>query len=631
MAKRKYGTWGQDDMEMALQAYRNGDMGFNQCSRQYGIPKPTLKRHLDGANVYANEGCKSFGRNTTLPPRVEQELVDYILKLESLLFGLCINDVRSLAFQIAEKNEIPHNFSQETRMAGKKWFYSFKARHPELTYREPQATSLARVKGFNKENVYEFFDILQKIVEENAIDATRIFNVDESGVSTVQTKCKKVLAQRGKKQVGAVSSGERGVNTTIVCCTSASGSYVPPMIIFKRKQWTDQLKIGAPPGSVVTISDSGYITSELFVKWMTHFIATVKPTPDNKVILVLDGHTTHSKNLEALDLSRNHGVILLQLPAHTTHRVQPLDRSFFGPLKGYYNQAVQKWLRTNPGLSLTQYQVSETVAEAYGKAATIENAVSGFKACGIWPVDRSVFKDCDFYPAENLTFDNIVETSTPTCGEQPVSTVEKDAHFGDGPDDSLEIRWPNIPSPDRAGTESGEQKATKEDSTLKLSIEQISPVPKPKKLKNKTSSGAQKAKLLTSSPYKAELQMAKDLQAAQEKVRELKMKMGKTKPKITIKKEKKDKIEKKSSGSKKKPVSVKRNLQSAITSCLPTTSDQSGVVLEMNKEDWFCSVCEETSVEDMVKCTVCQTWAHERCTRLTKSGLKYYTCLDCKM
>ncbi|KAJ8888385.1 hypothetical protein PR048_007875 [Dryococelus australis] len=45
MEKRKYGAWNEPDMEMALAAYRSGD---NECCRQYGIPKATLKRHMDG-------------------------------------------------------------------------------------------------------------------------------------------------------------------------------------------------------------------------------------------------------------------------------------------------------------------------------------------------------------------------------------------------------------------------------------------------------------------------------------------------------------------------------------------------------------------------------------------------------
>ena len=34
---------------------------------------------------------------------MEKELVEYLLSLESMMFGLTINDVRNLAFQLAEK------------------------------------------------------------------------------------------------------------------------------------------------------------------------------------------------------------------------------------------------------------------------------------------------------------------------------------------------------------------------------------------------------------------------------------------------------------------------------------------------------------------------------------------------
>ena len=34
---------------------------------------------------------------------MEKELVEYLLSLESMMFGLTTNDVRNLAFQVAEK------------------------------------------------------------------------------------------------------------------------------------------------------------------------------------------------------------------------------------------------------------------------------------------------------------------------------------------------------------------------------------------------------------------------------------------------------------------------------------------------------------------------------------------------
>lgn len=61
-----------------------------------------------------------------------------------------------------------------------------------------------------------FFDILEEIIRTNGINATTIFNVDESGFSTVQKKCSKILGEKGKKRIGLVVSGERGTNTTVV-------------------------------------------------------------------------------------------------------------------------------------------------------------------------------------------------------------------------------------------------------------------------------------------------------------------------------------------------------------------------------------------------------------------------------
>jgi len=99
---------------------------------------------------------------------------------------------------------------------------------------------------------------------------------------------------------------------------------------------------------MVETSDTGYMKGGLFVTWLKHFIACVGPVPERKVLLVLDGHTTQSKNVEALGVASDNGVILLQLPVHTIHRLQPLDVAIFGPMESYYEQAVKKWLRSHP-------------------------------------------------------------------------------------------------------------------------------------------------------------------------------------------------------------------------------------------------------------------------------------------
>ena len=156
------------------------------------------------------------------------------------------------------------------------------------------------------------------------------------------------------------------------------------------------LQNGAPVGAVCKFSDSGYINSELFVEYLQHFIAHVKPSPESPVVLVLDGHSSRTKNLEAIELERESGVITLSLPAHTTHRTQPLDVAFCRPLKVYYNHSIKKWLRTNSGRSVAVFQVASLLCDAYNQAATVGCAKNGFEKCGLWPVNQDVFHETDF-------------------------------------------------------------------------------------------------------------------------------------------------------------------------------------------------------------------------------------------
>ena len=57
-------------------------------------------------------------------------------------------------------------------------------------------------------------------------------------------------------------------------------------------------------------------------------------------------------------------------------------------------------LKAHPGRAVIVFQVNQIFGLAYGKAATVNAAVFGFKKAGICPINRSVFEEHEFTPAE---------------------------------------------------------------------------------------------------------------------------------------------------------------------------------------------------------------------------------------
>ena len=193
-----------------------------------------------------------------------------------------------------------------------------------------------------------------------------------------------------------MTRGERAVSVTCVSCMTSIGNFPPPMLIYKRKRIPDALKNGAPPCTVFEAQDSGWMDREIFVRWLQHFINNVKTSKAKPVLLVLHGHSSHTGNLHAIDLARDNGVMLLSLPPHTTHRLQPLDVSYFKPFNTYFDQASDTWLRSNPGRRITVYEVASLMNEAFKKAGVVNTASNGFKKTGLWPPNRKVFDPSDF-------------------------------------------------------------------------------------------------------------------------------------------------------------------------------------------------------------------------------------------
>lgn len=122
---------------------------------------------------------------------MEKKLADHIRKLDVMFYGLTRSEIMQIAFEYAKVNNLHTRFSEEKAAAGKTWLYSFCKRH-NLSFRTPTQCSVARAMGFNKVSVSKFFENLKQCYELFKFPAHRIYNADESGISTVPNRKPKV-------------------------------------------------------------------------------------------------------------------------------------------------------------------------------------------------------------------------------------------------------------------------------------------------------------------------------------------------------------------------------------------------------------------------------------------------------
>lgn len=90
--------------------------------------------------------------------------------------------------------------------------------------------------AFNKPRVTNFCSVYEYTLKKHNISPTRIYNVNESDLSTFQKK-RKLFAQTGRQQVGLLTGADRGIHVTAVLCMNLYGHCIPPALIFPCKTW----------------------------------------------------------------------------------------------------------------------------------------------------------------------------------------------------------------------------------------------------------------------------------------------------------------------------------------------------------------------------------------------------------
>jgi hypothetical protein len=184
------------------------------------------------------------------------------------------------------------------------------------------------------------------------------------------------------------------------------------MIIFEGKVYISTWYTNTlPPDWTIALSNKGWTDDSLGLTWLTDIFE--KHTKDRTKgvyrLLILDGHGSHST--PEFDLfCKEHSIITLCMPPHSSHLLQPLDVSCFAVLKRLYGRQIEEYIRN--GLNhidkadfLTAYVI------ARNKSISTNTIRNGFLATGLIPFD----------PEQVLSRLN-TQLRTPTPPTDPPST-----------------------------------------------------------------------------------------------------------------------------------------------------------------------------------------------------------------
>ena len=104
--KQKRLQWSIESMCEAVKAVKIEGKGLRQAAREYDVPIATLKRKVDDQVAVRAKP----GPSTVLTRDEETKLCKYCFDMCDMGYGLTAENVRMIAFQIAENSGRPHPF-----------------------------------------------------------------------------------------------------------------------------------------------------------------------------------------------------------------------------------------------------------------------------------------------------------------------------------------------------------------------------------------------------------------------------------------------------------------------------------------------------------------------------------------
>lgn len=219
--------------------------------------------------------------------------------------------------------------------------------------------------------------------------------MDETAFQLAYPRKKRKVAPKGHKK-NDQSKPESNEHITVMACVGVQDAVVPPLVIYKGQYmleyWfknTDDL-----PRQLADITDSGWSNNVIALRWLKQaFEPATRPLCNDgrePRLLFMDGAGSHVQ-VEFIEACQERNIVLIILPAHMSHRFQPLDVRFFNQLKAKYHEQLEDFqiahetsVRVTKGMFYLWHQRA-------WKASVASRVIrAGWRDSGLWPLSFEV-------------------------------------------------------------------------------------------------------------------------------------------------------------------------------------------------------------------------------------------------
>jgi hypothetical protein len=238
-------------------------------------------------------------------------------------------------------------------------------------------------------------------IEKYNITGENIYNMDEKGfiigLSNVVKRIMSLEALRSGRITNAQTDGNREF-ISLLAGICVDGTSIPPALVYKgtshdlQSSWLDEMDDDT---AYFAASTNGWSCDALGLQWLEKIFDrhTKAKAGRGRRLLIVDGHSSHI-NMRFLDTADRLRILVLILPSHSTHRLQPLDVGVFSALSTAYTNQLNSLQHQSVGLvSMTKRLFYPLFRDAFKAAFTTDRIKHAFEKPGIWPFNPAIVID----------------------------------------------------------------------------------------------------------------------------------------------------------------------------------------------------------------------------------------------